>query len=127
MSRQTALIIEDQRSIGSLLTKVFKLRGISSEIVSQLNPTLTQLEEITPSIILLDMKLSTMNAHKILEFICSQAHLTQSTLIVLASEPIQDKICAERVNYALTTPLDIQYFVQLIRQITLKNENFLSV
>ena len=117
MLPQNALIIEDNRSVGDILSRVFKMQGVASHVVNNGQAALEALETTYPSIILLDMGLTDLNGNSLLDYIVEQKHLAQSVVIILSNNRALSRIGLERIDFILRKPLDIQKLTYIVRQI----------
>lgn len=117
MMPRSALIIEDNRSVGDILHKVFKMQAVASHIINNGKEAMDYLKTATPTIIFLDMGLEDFNANLLLEFIYAQSHLTHATVIILSNNRALSKIGLERIDFILRKPLDIQQLNYTISQI----------
>lgn len=121
MSVRTALIIEDNHSVGDIVSRVFKMQSVAAEIISDGNEALDYLTETAPDIIFLDMGLADFNTNLILEFAYAQSHLSDSIVIILSNNRALSKIGLERIDFILRKPLDIQQLNYIVNQVVPKD------
>ena len=92
---QTILIIDDDASMARLYTNIFKIEGFNVVVASSGKEGLEKLQEITPSIILLDLMMPNMSGFDFLEHI-RKAEKTQKVPVIvltnLATDDTQQEI-----------------------------------
>lgn len=85
MSALQALIIEDEQALVAIYERVLRDRGFEIRVARDGEEALEVLEQTTPQLIFLDMRLPLVNGMQVLRYIVNQPRLQHSAVIVVSS------------------------------------------
>jgi DNA-binding response OmpR family regulator len=85
MAKPLALIIEDNRDISFVFSKVLESAGFETEIASAGDVAMERLSSITPDVVTLDLSLPRVSGEEILRYIRSDARMADTKVIVITA------------------------------------------
>lgn len=116
--RPEILIVDDQKGVRRLLEELFKKDNWIVHTASDGFEAIAKIEEITPHIILMDMKMPNMNgleaSQKILE---NHPHLTIVMMTAYGEMDVIKKALDAGVKRCITKPFDIMKLRQVVLEL----------
>lgn len=92
MSNQsTILIIEDDPTLGELLSTHMNKKGIPFELVTKGGEGLAKAEQCNPALIILDLLLPDMSGYEVLEQLKNRPNLSSIPVIILSNLSQEDE------------------------------------
>lgn len=115
MSNPIALIIEDDLSSGNLFSHILEFVGFSTEIIKDGRKALARLDEIVPTLVLLDLNLPTgVSGAEILHSIRTNQKVADISVLVITGYPnIADEIHNE-ADLVLYKPVSVGQLRNLV-------------
>jgi CheY-like chemotaxis protein len=110
MTKPLALIIEDNEMLSSLFEEAMKEAGYETEIALDGQVATTQLQEITPDLILLDLHLPFVSGADLLKRIRANSRFDATRIIVASADGTWSTHLNEEVDFVLNKPVS---YVQL--------------
>jgi len=120
MAKRFALIIEDQQDIADIYSNALHLTGFDTHIIYDGKEALTQLPNIEPDIILLDMNLPHVSGHYLFKELRSIPHLADVPVIICTANSVLATAMKSEINatdFILIKPISIHQLNDLVRQI----------
>jgi len=115
MNKPIALIIEDDPSSGNLFSHILEFVGFATEIIRDGKTALTRLDEIVPTLVLLDLNLPTgVSGSEILQHIRKTPKIADIPVIIVTAYPnIADEIHNE-ADLVLFKPVSVGQLRNLV-------------
>jgi len=112
-----ALIIEDDRDIGSLFRHVMDLAGYRTEIVLHGTVAVEHLAKSVPDIVLLDLTLPGVSGGEILKLMHADERLKNIPVVVITAHPHLVETLLVKPQLVLIKPVNIEQMSNLILRI----------
>ncbi len=118
--KNTILIVDDQKGVRRLLEELFKKESFNVHLASDGQEAIVKARELTPDIILMDMKMPNMNGLE-----AAQAILTndkeQSIIMMTAygEMDIVNQALDIGVKKCITKPFDIMILREMVKEMVL--------
>ena len=110
MSKQLALVIEDNQDQAEIMAKALQAAEFETEIIGSGNEALARLDLLVPDLVILDLHLPGVSGTGILIQIRSDPRLVNTCVIVVTVEPEAANLFQDMVDRVLVKPVG---FVQL--------------
>ncbi len=115
MIASRALIIEDDLDTAALYGHILEFLGFQTETIQSGEKALTRLRQITPDIVLLDMRLSyQVTGEMILDYIRQAENLRECRVIVITGHPNMVTEIEHKADMVLMKPIDAKQLSTLI-------------
>jgi len=124
MDKPLAMIIEDDRSIGEIFELALK-DSFRVEKYRYGKSAMTRLDEVTPSIIILDLHLPDVPGRKILEIAHKDPKTRKPKVILATADAVQADFLREAVDIVLIKPISPIQLRQLASRL-IKEEDLSS-
>ena len=105
-----ALVIEDDPEQQSIFTKAIEMAGFSVEPIGDGRQAINRLDEITPSLIILDLHLPGVSGDEILRYIRADERLASVSVILATADPLLADSLHDQSDLILLKPVS---FIQL--------------
>lgn len=122
MDKPLALLIEDDRDVGTLFRHVLDMAGYDSEIVYDGFEALKRLAELQPDVVLLDLQLPGISGLDILKKMRADARMKTIPVIVITAYAYYAKNLPIAPDLFLLKPVDIQDLTSLIQRLREKKD-----
>jgi DNA-binding response OmpR family regulator len=121
MKQQLSLIIEDNDGISSLYKEALEIAGFATHIVRDGQQAITELDQIKPDIIILDLNLPHVSGHYILRHIRANESFAKTPVIIstantVIAEAMRDDLSHN--DFMLIKPIDVRQLQQLALRLT---------
>ena len=110
MSKQLALIIEDEPDLTTIFQAALKSAGFETKIILDGQVALDELETITPDIVILDLHLPHVSGQEILEYIRANDRFEKTNVLIATADASLAEMLEDKVDLVLLKPIS---FVQL--------------
>ncbi len=117
MDKPFALIIEDDRDIGSLFRHVMDLAGYRTEIILHGTVAVEHLAKSVPDIVLLDLNLPGVSGVEILVRMSADERLKKVSVVVITAHPHLVETLPVKPQLVLIKPVNIEQMTNLILRI----------
>jgi CheY-like chemotaxis protein len=105
MNKPLALIIEDDPQLSQIFS--LALGGqFTTEAIQDGETALKRLAEVIPNIIVLDLNLPQVPGEQILAYLCSEARLTETRVILATADARQAEYLQDQVDIVLLKPVN---------------------
>jgi CheY-like chemotaxis protein len=108
MSNSLALVIEDDEPHANLFSEALQKAGFKTEIFRDGQKALSRLNEVTPSLVVLDLHLPHVSGPEILGYIRSDQRLAKTRVVVASADPNMASMLREKADLVLIKP--VSYF-----------------
>lgn len=108
MSRETALIIEDDADMGTIFAAALSKAGYETEIAVDGQVALDHLAKNVPDIILLDLHLPKVSGPQVLNYIRGDRRLKEVPVIIATADPHLADTLREKVSFILDKPVSFR-------------------
>ena len=105
-----ALVIEDDPEQQKIFTKAVEMAGFSVEAIGDGTEAMQRLDEVTPSLIILDLHLPTISGDEILRRIRADERLASISVILATADPLLADTLHDESDLILLKPIS---FIQL--------------
>ena len=105
-----ALVIEDDPEQQKIFTKAVEMAGFSVETIGDGTEAIQRLDEVTPSLIILDLHLPTVSGDEILRHIRADERLASVSVILATADPLLADTLHDESDLILLKPIS---FIQL--------------
>jgi two-component system, cell cycle response regulator DivK len=109
-----ALIIEDDEDLSTIFSEALSAAGFETEIVRDGGIAQARLNEVMPTVIILDMHLPHVSGADLLKQIRADARLAQARIVVTTADARMGEAVREESDFVLIKPIS---FTQL-RELT---------
>lgn len=114
MSKDLALVIEDDFDAAIIFSQALKANEFKTEIIRSGDAALERLQSIVPSIILLDLHLPQVAGTDILSRIRADERLTKTPVIIITADPRMAEDCQETADLVLLKPVSFSQVRDLV-------------
>lgn len=111
------MVIEDDLDIAEIFRTVFQKARFEVEVIHNGEQALQRLQEITPDVILLDLRLPRVSGMDLYDYIVADDRLHSSYLIVTSADPRLAASYRNRANLVLVKPVVYSELIDLARDI----------
>jgi DNA-binding response OmpR family regulator len=99
------LVIEDDEDLSIIFGDALKAAGFETEIIYDGQDALDRLEQVIPTIVILDLHLPRVDGTQILGFIRKQSGMEDTNVVVVTADAVMaDKVRAE-ADFVLIKPI----------------------
>lgn len=105
-----ALVIEDDPEQQNIFSQAIKMAGFSVETISDGAQAMQRLDEVIPSLIILDLHLPTVSGDEILRRIRAEERLATLPVILATADPLLAETLHDESDLILLKPIS---FIQL--------------
>ncbi len=114
MDKQQVLIIEDDKDTVNLLNLVFSLLGFQCQSATTLEEALIALQNTSPDMILLDLRLGQASSgEQILFRVRGDSRFDGTRVIVITAYPVMAKPISDLADLVLVKPVEVEQLKQL--------------
>ena len=110
MTDPLALIIEDDRDQADIFAYALQTAGFETEIIYDGRTALERLDQVVPSLVVLDLHLPYVSGDEILQYIRADARLAEAKVLLATANPHMAEVLQEQSDLVLLKPIS---FVQL--------------
>ena len=110
MSKQFALIIEDEPDLATIFSEALKTAGFETKIIADGQVALNELETTTPDVVVLDLHLPRVSGRDILEQIRADDRFAQTHVLIATADASMAEILEDKADLVLLKPIS---FMQL--------------
>ncbi len=114
MLKPSAIIIEDDRDTVALFRHVLDFAGYKTEIILRGEKAIERLSLSKPDVILLDLNLPGLPGSEVLNFIHTQDHLANSSVIVITAHAHMAMGLQSETDLILLKPVSVEQLTNLI-------------
>lgn len=100
------MIVDDDRTMTSLMQTLLELDGYQVTIVSRGADVITKAEQTRPDIIVMDYHLADTHGVEIVKDIRAHSTLSQTPIVIASGMDVSDEVLAAGANEFLTKPFD---------------------
>ena len=112
MKKPLCLIIEDHLSSAQLYTRLLEVVNYESQICTSYAEALACLDELTPDLIILDLRLAQrQRGRAILDRIKGDARLAETRIIVVTAYATRAKDLEDEVDLAILKPINARELI----------------
>lgn len=115
MGKPTALIVEDDRAIGGLVSHVVRRENFEVDVVATGRDAVLRLAARPYSVIVLDLMLPELSGAEVLEYLRSTDPTRLSNVIVMTASPNKLRTIEDQVCGVLVKPFELSELVKLVR------------
>ncbi len=105
MSNLNALVIEDDKNLALAFAEALEEAGYEAEVIYDGRTALKRLEEVTPSIVILDLHIPHVKGDKVLEYMRSENHLKDVRVIVATADSSRAAQLGNKADLVLLKPV----------------------
>jgi DNA-binding response OmpR family regulator len=105
MKSPLALIIEDDRRLGTIFAEATRTAGFEVEIIQDGQTALARLADTTPSLVVLDLHLPYVSGQEILRHIRSDERLAKMHVILATADPLMAEAFQAEADLVLIKPV----------------------
>lgn len=105
LSRQLALIIEDDYDLATIFAEALQAAGFDAEIIRAGDTALERLDATTPSVVVLDLHLPHVSGVDILQRIRADARLAGTRVMVATADPRMAELLEDEADLVLLKPI----------------------
>ena len=109
-SSPLALIVEDDMDLGTIFAEAIKAAGYGTETIADGGQAAKRLEQVSPTLVILDLHLPNVSGRELLEQIRADERLTDTSVIVTTADGRQAEDLLETADFCLVKPIS---FTQL--------------
>lgn len=113
-----ALIVEDDQTIGHMLSLMLKLQGYQPLVAPTATAALVHLRTFQPAVITLDLNLPGMSGAAFLEHIRAMPETVDVPVIIVTAHPNIPRSLRSQVQHVLTKPFDMGDFSAALHEAT---------
>lgn len=110
MSKQLALIIEDEPDLATIFSEALKSAGFETQIIADGQVALDELETLTPNVVVLDLHLPHVSGKDILEQIRADDRFEQTHVLIATADASMAEMLEDQADLVLLKPIS---FLQL--------------
>ena len=110
MSRQFALVIEDDRDEAIIFARALQTAGFETEVVRSGDTALARLAALVPDVVLLDLNLPRVTGADVLHQIRADSRLAKTRVIIVTGDPQGAELVRSEADLVLIKPIS---FTQL--------------
>ncbi|MCA9910190.1 MAG: response regulator [Anaerolineae bacterium] len=117
MTQLTALIVEDDRIIADIFSRVLKTGGYETTVIDDGQAALDILAEMTPHVVVLDLNLPTVSGVQILNHMRKEARLKETWVILATANAIQAASIDDDGDdflFKLLKPISVEQLLRLV-------------
>jgi len=122
MEKKDIFLVEDDASMQSLLRDAFESEGFTVRSARDGEEAITQLERLTPDIILLDIVLPKKDGFEVLQFIRSKEALKNTPVVLLTnlerSQDVEKALSFGATTYLVKANYTLQEIVDRIKALS---------
>jgi DNA-binding response OmpR family regulator len=100
------MIVDDDRTMTSLMQTLLELDGYQVVIVSRGGDVIAKAEQTRPDIIVMDYHLADTHGVEIVKDIRAHSTLSQTPIVIASGMDVSDEVLAAGANEFLTKPFD---------------------
>jgi len=105
MTNPLALIIEDDPNLSILFTEAMRRAGFAVQTIVDGQTALTELSQLTPQVIILDLHLPKVSGKTILQYLRADDRLAQTYVILTTADPLTAETLRPLANLVLIKPI----------------------
>jgi len=105
MTNPLALIIEDDPNLSILFTEAMRRAGFAVQTIVDGQTALTELSQLTPQVIILDLHLPKVSGKTILQYLRADDRLAQTYVILTTADPLTAETLRPMANLVLIKPI----------------------
>ena len=113
MSKPFAVIIEDDRELGAIVSEILQTAGVETDVIVNGSLALKRLTELTPEMVILDILLPDMSGLDILRHIRSDPRLNPIKVVVITADTTGALAAEEDADLVLTKPVTYTQLLDL--------------
>ena len=118
LSRQLALIIEDDYDLATIFAEALQAAGFDAEIIRAGDTALERLDATTPSVVVLDLHLPHVSGVDILQRIRADARLAGTRVMVATADPRMAEILEDEADLVLLKPISFSQLRDLAMRVS---------
>lgn len=126
MTQPFALIVEDDRIIADIFSRVLKAGGYETTVIDDGQAALDALAEMTPHVVVLDLNLPTVSGVRILNHMRKDARLEKTWVILATANAIQAASIDDDSDdylFKLLKPISVEQLLRLASVLKASLEN----
>ena len=110
MSKQLALIVEDEPDLATIFSEALKSAGFETKVIADGQVALTELESIVPNVVVLDLHLPHVSGKDILDYIRADNRFDQTNVLIATADASMAEMLEDQADLVLLKPIS---FMQL--------------
>ncbi len=124
MNNPRALIIEDDKDVADLYSRVLESLGFEAEVIQTGEAALARLADVAPEVVLLDLNLPTrVSGTDILRQIRADKRLADTRVIVVTGYPEMAETIRNEADLVLLKPVDVSQLSDLIERMRRRDKS----
>ena len=112
-----ALIIEDDKDLGTIFAEAIKAAGYDTETIADGGQASLRLMQVTPSLVILDLHLPHVSGKELLQQIRADDRLTATSVIVTTADGRQAEDLLEEADFCLVKPISFSQLRELAKRL----------
>jgi len=116
-SNAFALIVEDDKDLGTIFAEAIKAAGYETEIIADGREASLRLMQITPNLVILDLHLPHVSGRELLHQIRADDRLAATNVIVTTADGRQAEDLLEEADFCLVKPLSFSQLRELAKRL----------
>jgi len=105
VSKQLALIVEDDYDLAIIFAEALQAAGFDAEIVRAGDTALKRLAVTTPAVVVLDLHLPHVSGADILQQIRADARLAETRVMIATADPRMAELLEDEADLVLLKPI----------------------
>ena len=110
MSKQLALIIEDEPDLTTIFQEALKSAGFETEVILDGQVALDELKTIIPDVVVLDLHLPHVSGQEILAYIRADDRFEKTNVLIATADASMAEMLDDQADLVLLKPIS---FLQL--------------
>jgi DNA-binding response OmpR family regulator len=116
-SNAFALIVEDDKDLGTIFAEAIKAAGYETEIIADGREASLRLMQVIPNLVILDLHLPHVSGRELLRQIRADDRLTATNVIVTTADGRQAEDLLEEADFCLVKPLSFSQLRELAKRL----------
>lgn len=117
MTNPLALVIEDDWELASIFAAGLQAAEFETEIIQNGRAALIRLDDIVPTLVILDLHLPVVSGRDILNRIKSDTRLVETKVIITTADAAAAEALQTKADYALVKPVRPTHLLKLATQL----------
>jgi len=105
MLKNLALVVEDDLDLSDIFSKALQTAGFEVETIRDGRTAQKRLEEIVPSLVVLDLHLPYVNGHTLLDQIHANKTLNKTRVIITTADNVQAEWYQNQATIVMVKPI----------------------
>jgi CheY-like chemotaxis protein len=122
LEKRLALVIEDDIGLAEIFTEAMRAAQLKVEVIQDGSKALLRLEEVVPSIIILDLHLPNSSGTDILDHILAHPHLQETRVIVATGDALGGGDLWDKADLVLLKPISFGQLRDLSRRLVFPHQ-----